>query len=193
MRLNSFVRKLAQRSMTLITAWHVYDNYRLKRLAAAGRHETSSGSTHRHYDVQESLDYIRQVYQDYHTYAGIETEEFRGKRILEVGPGDNFGVALRFLVAGARLVVCLDRFYSERDPGQQMKIYQALRESLAEDEKARFDRVIHIDGDIELNRETLTYIHGTGIEDADDVFSPASFDFIISRAVLEHLYDCDAG
>jgi SAM-dependent methyltransferase len=185
-------KNLAGRSKALVTAWHVYDNYRTKRMMLKGCGETLSGSTHRNYDLEESLRYIQDVYQDYHTYGGFDAPAFKDKRILEIGPGDNFGVALRFLVAGAQQVICLDRFYSERDPEQQVRIYQALRKSLVKEETARFDRAIRIDTDIRLNNEALSYVHGKGIEDVEDTFPPASFDFIISRAVLEHLYDCDA-
>lgn len=192
MPFNSLLAKLARRSRAVVTAWHVYDNWRIKRMARSGRAETSSGATHRRYDLAGSLKYIRDVYDDYHTYAGLTPEDFRDKRILEIGPGDNFGVALRFLIAGARQVVCLDRFYSEREPAQQARIYRGLRDSLAKDEQSRFDQAIRIDGDIKLNNDALAYIHGMGIEDAASAFPPASFDFIISRAVLEHLYDSDA-
>ena len=178
--------------MTIVTAYHVYDNYRLKRMATHGDVEMPSGSTHRRYDLEGSLKYIQDVYEDYLFYAEIAPQAFKDKRILEIGPGDNFGVALRFLVAGARQAVCLDRFYSERDPEQQTKIYKALRESLTQDEKARFDRAIRIESEIHLNSEILTYIHGKGIEDSEDAFPQASFDCIVSRAALEHLYDSDA-
>jgi len=179
--------------MTLATVWHVYDNYRTKWRSRRGRAETSSGSTHCRFDLEGSLQYIQNVYADYLSYAGLETADFNGKRILEVGPGDNFGVALQLLVAGARQVVCLDRFYSERNPEQQAKIYRAMRENFDEYDRARFDKAIRIEGDICLNGDTLKYLHGKGIEDAEEAFPRASFDFIISRAVLEHLYDCDAG
>jgi hypothetical protein len=37
------------------------------------------------------------------------------KRVLEIGPGGNAGVALKFLLAGAKQVVCLDKFYSKME------------------------------------------------------------------------------
>ena len=117
----------------------------------------------------------------------------RGKRVLEIGPGDNFGVALKFLIAGAKQVVCLDKFFSKRDPEQQYKIYQALREHLNGDEIQNFNRVINLDsGRIEIDSQKLSYVYGTGIEKAEKILEPESFDFIVSRAVLEHVYDTDA-
>ena len=49
---------------------------------------------------------------------------------MEIGHGDNLGVALRFLAAGAAEVICLDKFYSKRDPERQREIYLALRAQL---------------------------------------------------------------
>ena len=141
--------------------------------------------------LQESLHYINEVYNDYLTYSGVSQEVLRDKRILEIGPGDNVGVALKFLVAGAKQVVCLDKFYSKRDWKQQHKIYQTLREQYQNEERKIFDEVMRLESGIEINPNHLVYIHGTGIEEAEEVLEPASFDCIISRAVMEHLRDPD--
>ncbi|MGI8731735.1 MAG: hypothetical protein ACR2LM_00335 [Pyrinomonadaceae bacterium] len=46
-------------------------------------------------------------------------------KVFELGFGDNVGVALKFIAAGATKVVCLDKFYSKRNLEQQRKIYLA--------------------------------------------------------------------
>ena len=165
----------------------------MKRRFRAGKNETLSGSTHANLTLLESLDYINAVYNDYLTYSGISQEVLRGKRILEIGPGDNFGVALKFLMAGATQLVCLDKFFSRRNWKQQHRIYQALREQCGAEQREIFDEVVQLDSriesGIELNPKRLIYIHGTGIEEAEKVLDPTSFDFIISRAVMEHLRD----
>jgi 2-polyprenyl-3-methyl-5-hydroxy-6-metoxy-1,4-benzoquinol methylase len=143
--------------------------------------------------LADSQNYINSVFNDYLKYADISPQTLLDKRILEIGPGDNLGVALKFLAAGAKQVVCLDKFSPKRNLRQEHKIYQALREKLQDYERENFDRAVKLENDsIELNPKKLLYTCGIGIEEARKIFEPESFDFIISRAVLEHLYDSDA-
>jgi len=186
------VKKFAKRSKAMIITYHIYDNWQLKKQFNSGKVESSCGSTHSKIPLSESLDYINSVFNDYLKYSHIPTQVIRNKKILEIGSGDNFGVALKFLIAGALEVVCLDKFYSKRDPEHQYKIYQAMRKNLDNDSKQRFDDAINLSNGIEINPEKLKYIYGKGIEEAEKLFNPSSFDFIVSRAVLEHLYDSDA-
>src|SRR5205823_5263548 len=133
-------------------------------------------------------------YREYLQYSRLAPEAFVGKRILEVGPGDNFGVALKFLaMAGAQQVVCLDKFYSERNQEQQTLIYRELRKQLSPEQVRVFDDAIKLNGDIKLNPQRLEYIYGHGIEEADQILKPESFDFIVSRAVIHNVYDLDRG
>jgi len=110
---------------------------------------------------------------------------------LEVGPGDNFGVALKLLAAGACQVVCLDKFYSSRNVEQQRRIYQRLRDELSGESKRRFDDAINLDGGLEINRAKLHYVYGTGIEEAARLFNAGAFDLIISRVVIQYVYSID--
>jgi len=55
-----------------------------------------------------------------------------------------------------------------------------------------FDEVVNLDEGVVGNAQKLLHVYGTGIEEAEKIFKPESFDFIVSRAVLEHLYDTDA-
>jgi len=153
-----------------------------------------AGSTHRKLSLTESLDYIDRVFDDYLTYSGLSARVLHGKRVLEIGPGDNLGVALKFLVAGASQVVCLDKFFSERDPRQQYRIYQALRERLDDHGKRVFDMALRLDREnrIQVNQHALSYVYGTSIERADAIFEPLSFDLIVSRAVVQDVHDTDA-
>jgi len=138
------------------------------------------------------LNYINQVFDDYLDYSGITINMLRDKRILEIGPGDNLGVAIQFLLAGAKQVVCLDKFFSKRDSEQQRKIYQALSEGLNEDERCIADEVLDSEGELRSDSQKLSSIYGTGIEEAEKIFDPESFDLIVSRAVLMYVYDPDA-
>lgn len=191
--MRSAIRKLATGSKNLIILHRIYDNWRRRRVFKAGNTVSSYGSTHVAWTVNQSVRYIEKVYDDYLEYSGLTSEVFRGKNILEVGPGDNFGVALKFLAAGAARVVCLDKFYSERKSDQELRIYRALRETLPPEDRRAFDNCIKLDGGIEPNPNKIDYIYGYGIEDADEVLQPNSFDFIISRAVLHNVYNMDRG
>ena len=187
----TLLRHLAQKSKIMIIVYHIYDNWRTKKRFSSGNNESSSGSTHAGKSLSESLAYINQVFDDYLTYSGISPDMLREKRILEIGPGDNMGVALRFLLAGAKQVVCLDKFYSKRDTEQHCKIYREMRAHLNDNERHIYDSIINLDGNININTEKLNYIHGIGIEEADKVLETGSFDLIVSRAVIEHIYDPD--
>ena len=186
------LKRFAKKSKLLIIAFNIYNNWRIKKQFNSGKLEISSGSTHLSRTLSESLGYIDDVFENYLRHSCISTEMLRAKRILEIGPGDNFGVALKFLAAGAAHVVCLDKFYSKRAPEQQYKIYQALREKLDDGSRHRFDEAINLSSGIEINPEKLRYICGTGIEKAEELFDPEIFDLIISNAVIEHLYNTDA-
>jgi SAM-dependent methyltransferase len=187
------IKKLAAQSKTLIILHRIYDNWRRRRSFRAGNTVTSYGSTHQSWSLDKSLRYIETLYEEYLQYSGLSEEAFRGKTILEVGPGDNFGVALKFLAAGAEEVVCLDKFYSERNPEQETRIYKALREKLTPAQREAFDVCIDLDKGIKPNPEKLKYIYGHGVEEADKILKPESFDFIISRAVIHNVYQIDLG
>ena len=188
------LKKLAAQSKTLIIVHRIFDNWRRRRAFKAGNTVSAYGSTHEFWSLEKSVSYIERVYQEYLEYSGLDAHTFRGSRILEVGPGDNFGVALKFLaVAGAAKVVCLDKFYSERNVDQQTRIYQELRKQLTPDQAKVFDDCIKLDNGIDLNPERLPYIYGHGIEEADQILEPGSFDFILSRAVIHNVYNIDRG
>ena len=68
---------------------------------------------------------------------GLREEDLEGKAILELGPGDNLGLALRFIAAGAERVVTLDKFAVPRDPAHEQAIYRELTDRLGEPQRAR--------------------------------------------------------
>jgi SAM-dependent methyltransferase len=187
------LKKIATRSKTLIIGHRIVDNWRRRRAFKAGNTVSAYGSTHEFWSLDRSMSYVDRVYSEYLEYSALSPEAFRGRRILEVGPGDNFGVALKFLTAGASQVVCLDKFYSERHMDQQTRIYQELRKQLNAHEAKVFDQSIKLDNGIDLNPERLHYIYGHGIEEANRILEPASFDFILSRAVIHNVYDIERG
>lgn len=183
--------KIGQRPKWLIIATNVVDNYKRKILTKFGYLETAHGASHLALKMNESIYYIQKVFSDYLSYANLKPYEFVGKRVLEIGPGDNFGVALRFLACGASQVVCLDRFIAHRSKEQERQIYCALREALTVDEQRWFDTAVLLKNGLQFNTEKLNIIYGTGIENADKLLASESFDFIISRAVLMEIANPD--
>lgn len=191
--MSAALKQVAGRSKTLIILHRIVDNWRRRRAFRSGQTVNAYGSTHEFWSLEKSVNYINQVYREYLDYSGLTPDAFRGRRVLEVGPGDNFGVALKFLADGAAKVVSLDKFYSERNEEQQARIYRELRNQLSPEQAAVFDETIKLDGPVELNKNRLQYIYGHGIEEADKILEPESFHFIVSRAVLHNVYDIERG
>ena len=191
--MRNLVKRLARRSKTAIILYKMLDNGRLKRRIESGDIETLHGSTHIDRDVTESLAYVEKQFGNYINYGRLSPESLRGARILELGPGDNLGVALKFLAAGAGSVVCLDRFYSKRDVAHEAEIYRALRERLNPDEKTRFDEAISLTETIQINPQKLRTVYGATLDRFAENFAPDEqpFDLIVSCAVLEEIYDPD--
>lgn len=172
------VRNLIKKSTWLTCAYYLFDDWLAGKRLRAGMYSTTSGSRHIKYDLEESLNYINNVYADYLKYAGVSS--FSG-RIAEIGPGDNFGVALRILNDGGEEVHAIDRYRSIRNREHQRKIYKKLSELYA------FSHLF--DGEyFEENINGLKYISGCP---AEEYFKEKknNYDVILSRAVLEHLTD----
>jgi len=159
---------------------------------ALGRVDSPNGSSHKNLSLEKSLAYIDRVFSDYLRFSGLTPRALEGKRVLEVGPGDNLAVALRFLSAGAAEVVCIDRFFSWRDPEKERRIYLAVRDALTASEKILFDNAVDLTAGIQFNTEKLRYIYGRGIEEACRTMAPACLDLIVSCAVLEEITNPDA-
>lgn len=137
-----------------------------------------TGTTHAKLSYKASIEYIETVHKNLLHWGKIR--RFKGT-VAEIGPGDNFGVALMMLNDGADHVYAIDRFYSWRDAEQQKRIYEGLAK------KYSFEHIFkgkHTESSI----EGLTYSFGTP---AEIYFKDSAkmYDAIVSCAVLEHLYD----
>src|SRR5262245_40815380 len=130
---------MIKKSRNRIIAWHIRRNLSHRVRLFRGNARSFEGSTHFDLPLERSLAYIDEAYSDYLAYAGLSAADLAGARVLEVGPGDNLGVALRFLANGCSQVVCLDKFFPERDEEKQLRIYRASRERLSDVERRRFD------------------------------------------------------
>ena len=172
------LRRLVKRSIALTCLYYLADDLRARRRLARGRLATRSGTRHATLSLDESLDYIDRVYTDYLSYGGLKN--FSG-RVAEIGPGDNFGVALRMLGAGAGEVHTLDRYRPHRDEAQQARIHRALAQrhglgALLSDGGAGTNEIRGLVAHEGTPAET--FFRSSGLR----------FDCIVSRAVLEHLY-----
>jgi methyltransferase family protein len=188
-----YIKETLKKYKIAIIAYCIYQNYKAKRKIRTSNFETSSGS-HFEMTAEKSVEYARKVFQDYLFYARLKIDFIKDKSVLEVGPGDNFAVALQFLIHGAKKVVCVDRFFSKRDEEKNHKVYELLREPLKGREAELFDQAVTLqsDGIPRFNPEKFAYVYGKGIEEASSALPDDSFDLIVSRAVLEHVYDIDA-
>jgi SAM-dependent methyltransferase len=175
----------------LIIAANVRHNLTARCRLALGRVESDIGATHAGLSTEQSIEYINRVFLDYLRYGSLAPAQLVGKRILELGPGDNLGVALRFFAAGAAQVACVDKFHSRRNSTQQLAIYHSLRQGLSSAEQARYDDAIRLADDAHINPSCVKYLWGICAENADRVFASASFDLIVSRAVLWEIYEIE--
>jgi SAM-dependent methyltransferase len=146
------------------------------RARRRGESAVEGADTHRDRPLDWSLDYIDEVVDDYLRYGQLKPPNVAGLSVLEVGPGDNLGVALRLQALGAVRVATLDRFWSAPDKGREEQIYRAL----ARRHGTSFDPA------------AIETVFGIAVEDALQAFGPVSFDLIVSRAVLEHVRDVPA-
>lgn len=183
------LQEIAKRSRTAIIAYRIYENWSTKQRFKSGNTESFLGSTHRGRSLSESLTYIHTQFEDYLEYWGIPLSELSGKRVLEVGFGDNIGVALRFIAAGASHVSCLDKFYAKRDTEQERQIYAALRETLDEKARQRFDEAIDPKDGARSNPDKITCIYGVDLEDAQELANGPLFELVISRAAIQDIYE----
>ncbi len=186
------LKNMATKSKTMLVAYKIYHNWQFKRRFASGNTESLHGSTHSHIPLSDSLAYIKTQVDDYLRYGELKPEDLRERRIFELGFGDNIGVALKFLALGAGAVVCLDKFYSRRDKQQERKIYQALRETLGDEEKRRFDEAVDLSTGIETNPDRIKCIYGVDVEMAEELRSAPFFDFVISRGAIQDIFEPDA-
>jgi SAM-dependent methyltransferase len=171
-------RAFIKRSVALTCAYYLYDDWRARRRLAAGQLTADSGARHAKLDIAASLAYVERVHGDYLAYGGLKN--FRGS-VAEIGPGDSFAVALRMLGNGADHIHAIDRWVSRRNAEAQRRIYSALSE--------RYGLGHLFTGPpAEETIRNLSYHAG---QPAESFFRDCGleFDAILSRAVMEHLYD----
>jgi SAM-dependent methyltransferase len=150
---------------------------------------TADGTTHRYRDVAESVAYIREVLEDYQQFGRLGPDALLGKDIVEIGPGDSLGLALLLVGAGARSVVCVDRFEPLRDPVKERAILAALVASAAPEERPRMLACLDACGLV--GGGAIRYCPGVAIEDAAERLGNGCCDLVVSRVVLQSVTSID--
>ena len=130
---------------------------------------SNSGTAHSKMSIEQSVDYIQSVFRDYKNISG--TERFYGK-IAEVGPGDSNGVSLLMINDGASSVDLVDKYYTNRDEEHEKNVlFDLLPESF------------------EHGQNQVKRYYGKQASAESFFETNNGYDFIVSRAVLEHVDD----
>ncbi len=179
----NLIKKFIKQSFLLKTIALIVSDILWGLRLAIGKNESDSGSTHSRYSEKESVNYIEEVFTDYKRYGSVE--HFDGIA-AEVGPGDNCGVALLMRLDGCKRIDLVDRYLSNRKLEQQNKVYQALSKRHTIDifkAKEVWDDRALIGIDWKIGQAAEVYFKQCA-QNSGEIY-----DFIVSRAVLEHLYN----
>lgn len=185
------MRQLIKRSKWALVGYTIAHSYLVRKRFSAGKIESISGSTHMNVPTEKSVAYINRQFDDYIRYGRITPEYLAGKHVLEGGPGDSLGVCLLFLAHGAARAVAVDKFFAKQDGEQQRAIYLKLREQLNPEQQRRYDAAVDLRNGVQFNSEYVQTIYGSGMEEFGDLFEAGSFDLVVSRAVVQEIYDTE--
>lgn len=133
----------------------------------------------------------REYLTDYFEVGGLTPETLAGKSMLEIGPGNNLSVSLLFLAAGVGQAVCIDRFRSRREPDQANAAYHSLYDQMSDAERER-SKDVWRNGLPQISDDLagkLVYLSDCPVEQGVQRLGRERFDLIISRSVLEHVYN----
>ncbi len=153
-----------------------------------------SGTSLRGLSLVESVAYIGSVAARYRTAAERMGRTLFDAEVLEIGPGDNLGVALCLIAWGARSVVCLDRFDCLSQAHHDGAIYRALLDAFQPEERRRAESSCPWSRDpTRPIAGAITYVPGCTLEEAERALGGRLFDCALSNATLEHVRDVAGG
>jgi SAM-dependent methyltransferase len=151
-----------------------------------------SGASIEDKSIPESVQYVEAVAGIYTSKLSAVGIEIPNKTILEVGPGDNLGVALKLISLGARKVICLDRFRCQRDEAKVQAVYRELIERMTPPERGRcLEALLPAQEGYRFRSDRIEYVPDTEVERSLGIFGGRVADIIVSNAVLEHVYDLE--
>lgn len=154
-----------------IIAGFVLHNNRIRMRHLLARSDAYSGSMS--LSPQQVASHAQGVFHNYCSRASLQPSQLAGKRILELGPGDNVAVAMLFAAAGAVHVTTLDKFRYNYETPHHDAVLQAL-------------------GVESSLRSRIRALCSLELHEADHHIEPESFDLVVSNAVLEELPEPDA-
>jgi SAM-dependent methyltransferase len=164
----------------------------LNAKARVTRPPIGSSEVDRH-TTQAFVESVEGYFADYLSVAGLRPDDLEGLRVLELGSGDSYGVALKFIQHGARRVVCTDRFVSQRSISGETQVYRQLFESAgSEAERARISQAVRFTDDGFAIDESRIQTLQAPAEELDRHLGGEQLDLVLSRATLEHVYDLDS-
>ncbi len=139
------------------------------------------------YAIRIALEYVELISRELGRDAAAAMP-LANLKLLELGPGRHFGTPLLLHCYGAKVAV-LDKYLADWDEVYHPRFYRFLREALDERLPQRdwtaVDRIIaaadHLPDIVEQDRTDLAH--------PPSGFRDASFDVIVSNAVLEHVGD----
>ncbi len=132
------------------------------------------------------VEIIEKVYSNYKVFGNIEDEDFKDKKILEIGPGDSFGIAIKLLFSNAKEIVCFDKFYAKRN-GNLLK--EAYLKMFKNKNTYSFKDIFNEDL---LPQNKIHYFFGKGIEKIkfdNNFFEKESYNYIFSNQVIQEIYN----
>jgi SAM-dependent methyltransferase len=141
---------------------------------------------------EQRVGYSHNAFEGVLENGSLDRAELAGLRVLELGPGEDLCVALRFLAAGAARVSCVDRFSFHTPPKWERDVYRLLLADVGDDGRKRLAGIVSPGGELRADGERLEVVRGVGIEEGAERLSHRRFDLILSVAVLEHVYDIAA-
>lgn len=137
-------------------------------------------------NTDQVIETIENVFSRYKLHGGLSEGHFINKKILEVGPGDSFGIALKLMFSGAKDVICFDKFYARRNVSLLKEVYLKMFKTQTD-----FSFNETFDSNL-LPQKQIKYHYGKGIEQiktGSKYFEKESFDYILSNQVIQEIYN----
>lgn len=163
--------------------WSVYRNLRNRYQLRPG---TTIALQEQAPPPEEEAGYVLYMFEDYARRLADLGASWKDQAVLELGPGDHFGIAYLCLAHGARQVTCIDKFRPQRDPASLRKLYEALAQKLSGAIRDSFEQLVLSEGGGKLVAH-----FDCPVEDAGARLAGQGFGLILSRSVLEYVKDSD--